>query len=225
MSKEVINLAVGSSGINILDSIYSQLALEHQIDYDGDLSKNTNEYNLVNNCFSKVNDKYSARCLFADLGSDNTNNLLAGPRKKFYNANNMIEGKESACSNYARGRYTVGKEIAEKTLERCRKEAEKCDYLEAFHIHGSVVGGSAGLMAGLCESLSADYGKKHKLSFVEWPSPNTNNIVVESFNAVNCISNMLDHTSYCVYWQNEKLHEIFYDKFGVYSSNYDNINY
>ena len=35
----------------------------------------------------------------------------------------------------------------------------------------------------------------------------------------------MDHNSLNIFWHNEKVHEILNNKFGVYSSNYDNINY
>lgn len=142
-----------------------------------------------------------------------------------YNVRNVCRSRESSSSNYIRGHYTIGREIQDDILDSIRKETERCDFLEGFHIHGSLVGGSCGSMSRLCERLSVDYGKTPKLNFVEWPSPSTSNITVEYYNAVLAIHDLQEHASYNVYWQNEKLHEIFYKKLGVYSSNYDNINY
>ena len=183
MVNEVINIGIGSAGTNILDSIYSQLALEHQIDNQGNIT-NLNENSRVNTCFQEVKGQYTGRCLFAANDSNSINNILTEPRSRLYNKNCVIQNKESCASNYIRGRYTIGRELSEDLNNRMRIEAEKCDCIDAFHIHGSVVGGSAGLMTLFSQRLSVDFGKKSKLVFTEWPSPNQSNIVVDSYNAV-----------------------------------------
>ena len=40
----------------------------------------------------------------------------------------MITGKEDAANNYARGHYTIGKEIVDLVLDRIRKLAGKILY-------------------------------------------------------------------------------------------------
>jgi tubulin alpha len=42
----------------------------------------------------------------------------------------MITGKEDAANNYARGHYTVGKEMVEICLDRIRRLAEQCTGLQ-----------------------------------------------------------------------------------------------
>ena len=40
-----------------------------------------------------------------------------GPYKSLFRPKNMITGKEDAANNFARGHYTVAKEILEEVLE------------------------------------------------------------------------------------------------------------
>ena len=42
----------------------------------------------------------------------------------------MITGKEDAANNYARGHYTIGKEIVDVVLDRIRKLADQCTGLQ-----------------------------------------------------------------------------------------------
>ena len=42
----------------------------------------------------------------------------------------MITGKEDAANNYARGHYTVGKEILSKVTDQIRTLSEQCDSLQ-----------------------------------------------------------------------------------------------
>ena len=39
-------------------------------------------------------------------------------------------GKEDAANNYARGHYTIGKEIVDLVLDRIRKLADQCTGLQ-----------------------------------------------------------------------------------------------
>lgn len=42
----------------------------------------------------------------------------------------LITGKEDAANNYARGHYTIGKEIVDVVLDRVRKLADQCTGLQ-----------------------------------------------------------------------------------------------
>ena len=42
----------------------------------------------------------------------------------------MITGKEDAANNYARGHYTIGKEIIDNVLDRIRKLSDNCSGLQ-----------------------------------------------------------------------------------------------
>ena len=42
----------------------------------------------------------------------------------------LITGKEDAANNYARGHYTIGKEIVDLVLDRIRKLADQCTGLQ-----------------------------------------------------------------------------------------------
>ena len=44
-----------------------------------------------------------------------------GVYRDLYHPEQMISGKEDAANNYARGHYTIGKEILDLVLDRIRK--------------------------------------------------------------------------------------------------------
>ena len=95
----------------------------------------------------------------------------------------MITGKEDAANNYARGHYTVGKEIVDLVLDRIRKIADACTGLQGFLIFHSFGGGTgSGFTSLLMERLSVDYGKKSKLEFSIYPAPQVATAVVEPYN-------------------------------------------
>lgn len=68
--------------------------------------------------------------------------------------------------------FTVGKEIVDLCLDRVRKLADNCTGLQGFLVFNAVGGGTgSGLGSLLLERLSVDYGKKSKLGFTIYPSP------------------------------------------------------
>jgi len=66
----------------------------------------------------------------------------------------------------------TGKEIVDLVLDRIRKLADQCTGLQGFLIFHSFGGGTgSGFASLLMERLSVDYGKKSKLEFAIYPSP------------------------------------------------------
>lgn len=90
----------------------------------------------------------------------------------------MISGKEDAANNYARGHYTVGKEMLNQTMDRVKKLTELCSGLQGFIVFHSFGGGTgSGFTSLLMETLSIEYGKKPKLTFSIYPAPQVIEIV------------------------------------------------
>jgi hypothetical protein len=80
----------------------------------------------------------------------------------------VLYGGSSLCT----GMCTVGKEIVDLCLDRVRKLADNCTGLQGFLVFNAVGGGTgSGLGSLLLERLSVDYGKKSKLGFTIYPSP------------------------------------------------------
>ena len=50
-----------------------------------------------------------------------TDEIRNGPYRQLYHPEQLISGKEDAANNYARGHYTIGKEIVDPVLNRIRK--------------------------------------------------------------------------------------------------------
>ena len=83
-----------------------------------------------------------------------------------------MSGKEDAANNYARGHYTIGKELIDVCVDKVRRIADNCSGLQGFLVFHSFGGGTgSGFTALLLEKLSIDYGKKAKLGFSIYPAP------------------------------------------------------
>lgn len=105
-------------------------------------------------------------------GGAQVDEVRTGTYRQLFHPEQLISGKEDAANNYARGHYTIGKEIVDLCLDRIRKLADNCTGLQGFLCFNAVGGGTgSGLGSLLLERLSVDYGKKSKLDFCIYPSP------------------------------------------------------
>lgn len=95
-----------------------------------------------------------------------------GSYRQLFHPEQLISGKEDAANNYARGHYTVGKDLIEGTTDRLRKMADQCSGLQGFLVFHSFGGGTgSGFASLLMERISIDFGKKAKLGFSIYPAP------------------------------------------------------
>merc|ERR1712137_987885 len=134
-------------------------------------------------------------------------------------------GKEDAANNYARGHYTVGKELVDTCMDKIRKLADQCNGLQGFLVFQSVGGGtSSGFGSLLLEHLSTDYGKKSKLDFCVYPSPQLATSVVDPYNSVLSTHSLLEHTDVAVMLDNEALYDICKRSLGIEQPTYTNLN-
>lgn len=97
--------------------------------------------------------------------------VRTGTYRHLFHPEELITGKEDAANNYARGHYTVGREIVDSVVDKLRKQSENCTGLQGFLIFHSFGGGTgSGFTSLLMERLSVDYGKKSKLEFAVYPA-------------------------------------------------------
>jgi hypothetical protein len=137
----------------------------------------------------------------------------------------MITGKEDASNNYARGHYTVGKELIDQVLDKIRHVADNCSGLQGFLVFHSFGGGTgSGFGALLMERLSVDYGKKCKLEFCVYPAPQTATSVVEPYNSILTTHTTLEHSDCSFMVDNEAIYDICRRNLGLERPNYENLN-
>ncbi|KAI9312503.1 Tubulin/FtsZ [Dichotomocladium elegans] len=145
--------------------------------------------------------------------------------RSLYHPDLLINGKEDAANNYARGYYTVGREMIDGVLDKVRKLADKCAGLQGFLLFHSYGGGTgAGFGALLLERLAADYGKKSKMDFVVYPAPQMSTAVVEPYNAVLATHATLDQADVSFLVDNEAIYDICRHNLNITKPTYANLN-
>ncbi|KAI4536525.1 hypothetical protein MG293_013917 [Ovis ammon polii] len=176
LARECISIHVGQAGVQIGNACWELYCLEHGIQPDGQMPSDKTiggGDDSFNTFFSETGaGKHVPRAVFVDLEPTVVDEVRTGTYRQLFHPEQLITGKEDAANNYARGHYTIGKEIVDLVLDRIRKLADLCTGLQGFLIFHSFGGGTgSGFASLLMERLSVDYGKKSKLEFAIYPAP------------------------------------------------------
>jgi len=228
--REIISIHIGQAGVQLGNACWELYCLEHGINADGSLAAPDPTAKKGGKSFSTFfnetgSGKFVPRSIFIDLEPSVVDEVRVGPYRKLFHPEQLITGKEDAANNYARGHYTVGKEIVDKALDRIRKLTDQCNSLQGFLIFHSVGGGTgSGFGSLLLERLSVDYAKKSKLDFCIYPSPEIATSVVEPYNGVLATHALLEHTDVAFVLDNEAVYDICRTSLGVEKPTYQNLN-
>ncbi|CDQ71998.1 unnamed protein product [Oncorhynchus mykiss] len=169
--------------------------------------------------------KHVPRAVFVDLEPTVIDEVRTGTYRQLFHPEQLITGKEDAANNYARGHYTIGKEIIDLVLDRIRKLADQCTGLQGFLVFHSFGGGSgSGFTSLLMERLSVDYGKKSKLEFSIYPAPQVSTAVVEPYNSILTTHTTLEHSDCAFMVDNEAIYDICRRNLDIERPTYTNLN-
>lgn len=207
-------------------SCWELYCLEHGINPDGTLTENTKVDEYMQTFFNDtLQQKLVPRSIFVDLEPTVIEDIRTGAYKHLFNPDQMVTGKEDAANNYARGHYTVGKEILDTVVNRIRKMAEQCNSLQGILVFHSCGGGTgSGFGTLLLDTLAPEYEKQSKLQFSVYPSPTISTAVVEPYNAVLATHGSLPASECAFTIDNEAVYEICAKNLNIDRPNYQNLN-
>merc|ERR1712165_508564 len=169
--------------------------------------------------------QYVPRNLSVDLEPTVLDDIRRGPWSGMYHPEFLVNGKEDAANNFARGHYTVGKELMDVVNDRIRKLVDNSENVQGFIVNHAVGGGTgSGMGMLILERLAVDYRKKSKIGFEIYPSPNISTCIVEPYNGLLSTHWLLDHTDVSLVLDNEALYEICQKKLDIKKPSYDQLN-
>ncbi|XP_032815810.1 tubulin alpha chain [Petromyzon marinus] len=230
MTRDCISIHIGQAGVQMGNACWELYCLEHGIKPDGHLATHPDVTSVVDSSFNTFfsetgSGKHVPRAIFIDLEPSVIDGVRTGPYKQLFHPEQLISGKEDAANNYARGHYTIGKQIVETVVDRIRKLSERCTGLQGFLLFHSFGGGTgSGFTSLLMERLSADYGKKSKLEFCIYPAPQVSTAVVEPYNAILTTHTTLEHSDCSFMVDNEAIYDICRKKLDIDFPSYFNLN-
>jgi len=225
MVREIITSAVGQAGIQAANCVWNQYLGEHVINNAGERKEVTDDENYLTFFSESQTETAVPRNIYVDLEPTVCDEVRNGENAKLFHPDFIVNGKEDAANNFARGHYTVGKEIMDIVNDRVKKLIEECDNLQGFIMTHSVGGGTgSGLGMLILERLAVDYRKKSKLGFEIYPSPNISTCVVEPYNGLLSTHWLLDHTDVSLIFDNEAVYQVCAQSLGLPNASYDQLN-
>jgi tubulin alpha len=229
--REVISIHIGQAGCQIGNACWEQYCLEHGIQPDGHLA--TEPVSTLAHTTDSDNPffyetgagKHVPRTVFVDLEPTVIDEVRTGTYRHLFHPDQLVSGKEDAANNYARGYYTVGKEIVDHVLDRVRRLADQCTGLQGFMIFHAFGGGSgSGFTSLLMQRLTTDYGSKSKLQFGVYPAPQISSAVVEPYNSILTAHATMEHTNCTFMVDNEAMYDICRRNLDIERPTYSNLN-
>ncbi|CAI5454039.1 unnamed protein product [Caenorhabditis angaria] len=225
--RECVSIHIGQAGSQIGNACWELYCMEHGLDEAGFLKEEEmNKQQSLQAFFSESNNgKHVPRAIYVDLEPTVLDEIRNGVYCNLFHPDQIINGKEDAANNYARGHYTIGKELIDVVLDRVRKQCENCEGLQGFLVFHSFGGGTgSGFSSLLMERLSVEYGKKSKLEFSVYPAPQVSTSVVEPYNSILTTHTTLEQSDCSFMVDNEAIYDLCRQKLHIERPSYSNLN-
>merc|ERR1719251_86065 len=200
--------------------------MEHKIGNDGTLKEDAAKDHYFTTFFEETGTgQFVPRNITVDLEPTVVDDVRTGAYAQMFHPEFLLNGKEDAANNFARGHYTVGKEILDQVNDRLRKLVDNSQNVQGFIIHHAVGGGTgSGLGALILERIAVDYRKKSKIGFEIYPAPKISTCIVEPYNAMLSTHWLLDHTEVSIMLDNEAIYGICQKQLDVERPSYKDLN-
>lgn len=214
MSREIINIQAGQAGNQVGEAFWGMLLAEHGLDQSGMYhGNNPQEIERIGTFFTEVGSsgepKYVPRSVQIDLEAGVTNRIRSGPMGGLFRPDTYITGDSGAGNNWAKGFYTEGAEIVESIIDVVNKQAEACDSLQGFQLLHSLGGGTgAGLGTLVLSKLREEFPDRMLSTFSVLPSPKVSETVVEPYNALLSLHQLIQTSDMTITLDNEALYDI-----------------
>jgi len=224
-TREVLTVNVGQAGIQLGNAVWTQYNAEHSIEDDGtrDLQEGSEYFSTFYE--ETGTGQFVPRNISVDLEPSVVDDIRTGAMAQMFHPEFLLNGKEDAANNFARGHYTVGKEILDQVNDRLRKLVDNSQNVQGFIINHAVGGGTgSGLGALILERIAVDYRKKSKIGFEIYPAPKISTCIVEPYNAMLSTHWLLDHTEVSVLLDNEALYSICQKQLDIDRPSYADLN-
>ena len=128
------HLCTSQAGCQIGNGCWELFCLEHGIQPDGQMPSDKTiggGDDAFNTFFYETGSgKHVPRAVFVDLEPTVIDEIRTGTYRQLFHPEQLLSGKEDAANNYARGHYTIGKEMIDLVLDRVRKLADQCTGLQ-----------------------------------------------------------------------------------------------
>ncbi|KJA20575.1 hypothetical protein HYPSUDRAFT_43088 [Hypholoma sublateritium FD-334 SS-4] len=229
-SREILNVQVGQAGNQVGETFWQMLLAEHGIDNSGTY-RGTDPLQLqragvyFDEVVSGSTTRFVPRSVQVDLEPGVCNRLRNGVLGDLFRPDTYLHSNSGAGNNWAKGYYTEGAELVESILDIIRRQSESCDALQGFQILHSLGGGTgAGLGTLMLSKLREEFPDRMMATFSILPSPKVSETIVEPYNAMLSMHQLVDNSDLTICIDNEALYDICVKNLKIQTPNFDNLN-
>jgi len=231
---EIITVGVGQGGNQIHSNFWGGMLQEHKLDQAGRYSgssSNPEDMDMHLNGLGvymkpEGSERYRPRSVLVDLESETLEKVKNSAAGKLFRSDNGIFTSGGAGNNFAKGMYTVGAEVVEEVMDVIRKETEICDGPQGFTLFHTLGGGTGSGLGTLILSKLLDTYPDLTMSTVSvMPSKKVSDIVVEPYNAVLSMNQLIENAHSTFVVDNEALYNITRNVLKLPNSVYADFNY
>ncbi|CAD8141138.1 unnamed protein product [Paramecium pentaurelia] len=226
--REIVHLTGGQCGNQIGSKFWEIILNEHGFDQTGTYHGDSDlQLERINVYFSEVQGlRYSPRAIYFDLESGSIDTIRAGPLGQIFKPDNFIFSQTGTGNNWAKGHYSEGADLIDSVLDVVRKEAENCDSLQGFQMIHSLGGGTgSGMGTLLISKVKEEYPDRIVETFSIIPSSKVSDTVIESYNAILSINQLIENINQCMIMDNEALHDICINSLKLTQPTYGDLNH
>eukprot|EP01084_Bolivina_argentea_P237772 399512_1 len=221
MKREIITIQIGQCGNHIGNAFWNTICHEHKVNkHDGTFagdSKQRNWWTSDQRLLDKIHVHFSEteklrfvpRTCLIDLDPQIIDKIKVSPMGLLFKLDNICSGTSSAGNNWAKGHYTNGVELIDEAVDILRKEVESCNCPQGFQLTQSLGGGTGSGMGSLMLiKIRDNYPDRIISTFSVYPSPKVSDVVVEPYNAMLSIHQLLENSDATNVIDNEALFSI-----------------
>ena len=225
--REIVHIQAGQCGNQMGGKFWEMISNEHGIDRDGSYIGDSDlQLQRIDVFYNEARGgKYVPRAILLDLEPGTMDAARSSPYGQLFRPDNFVHGQSGAANNWAKGHYTEGAELIDEILDIIRKESEGADCLQGFQLAHSLGGGTgSGLGTLLLTKIHEEYPDRIMSTFSVIPSPKVSNVVLEPYNAVLSVHQLLESSdeTFCI--DNEALYDICIRTLKLKSPAYGDLN-
>jgi tubulin beta len=211
MVREIVTLQAGQCGNQVGEAFWTIVSAEHGLDGMGQYTgKEDSQLERISVFFRETSSGgYTPISINFDLEPGVLEKLKGGQIGKMFSPTSFVHAQSGAGNNWAKGHYTEGAELIDEVMDAVRKEAENCEVLQGFQVCHSIGGGTgSGMGTLLISKVREEYPDRIMASYSIFPSPKVSDVVVEPYNALLSIHQLIENVDEVSVIDNEALYDI-----------------
>merc|ERR1712110_216402 len=227
MVREVVTIQAGQCGNQMGYAFWEAAAKEHGLSPDGSYSGDKDEQlERIEVFFDETADgKYKPTSVNFDLEPGVLDVIRKNEYGGMFSQESFKHAASGAGNNWAKGHYTEGAQLIDAVMDATRKVSEDCDQLQGFQVCQSIGGGTgSGMGTLLISKVREEYPDRIMATYSVFPSPKVSDVVVEPYNSLLSIHQLIENADEVCVIDNEALYDICFTTLKVAKPTFTHLN-